>query len=186
MAFPDFKLVLLCCAYGATHDLKDVCGGAAVAVLEADENPNYCGCTEVASGARRNRCDQPTVCQAPRANLDRFEQSGEGATRADGVGKIPLCEHNRLTGAQVRGHNCKRNAQVFKVTRIRNALEQILKAVIACQPEPGDAPTGGIPEAPRTASLNNTSAWSAAGVCRASDPGDARACEVLSRKTVLF
>lgn len=123
MAFPDFKLVLLRRAHGATYDLKNVRGCATVAVLHADGNPDYRGSAEVAGSARRDWRDQPAVRQAPRTDLDWFEQSGKSATRADGVGKIALREHNRLARAQIRGHHCKGNAEVFKVARIKNALD---------------------------------------------------------------
>ena len=73
MALPDFKLVLLRCAHGAAYDLKNVRGGAAVAILHADGNPDYRGSAEVASGARRYWGDEPAIRQTPRADLDWFE-----------------------------------------------------------------------------------------------------------------
>ncbi|PYT56414.1 MAG: hypothetical protein DMG46_17790, partial [Acidobacteria bacterium] len=47
MTLPDFKLVFLRGAHGAAHNLKDVCRGAAVAILHANGNPNYRGSANV-------------------------------------------------------------------------------------------------------------------------------------------
>jgi len=46
-----------------------------MAVLHADGDTDYRGSTEVASGARWNRGDEPAVRKTPRADLDRFEQA---------------------------------------------------------------------------------------------------------------
>jgi hypothetical protein len=123
VAFPHFKLVLLGRAHRAANHLKNVCWGAAVAVLHADRDTDYWGSTEVASGARWNRGDEPTVCEAPRADFDWFEQARESATRADGVHKIALRENHGFAGGQVRGHHGKRNPEILKLARIENAFD---------------------------------------------------------------
>jgi len=110
MAFPDFELVLLRRVHRPADDLKNVRGGAAVAVLHADGDTDYHGGTEIAGSVRWNRGDQSTVRKTPRADLDWFEQAREGATRADGVHQIALREHHWFAGVQVRGYHCKRNA----------------------------------------------------------------------------
>src|SRR5947207_14018986 len=102
MAFPDFQLVLLRRVHRPAHDLKNVRGGAAVAVLHADGDTDYHGGTEIAGGARWNRGDQPTVRKTSRADLDTFEQPREGATRAEGVHQIDLREPHGFGRAQVR------------------------------------------------------------------------------------
>src|SRR5207302_506082 len=122
VAFPDFELVLLRRVHCPAHDLKNVRGGAAVAVLHADGDTDYRGGTEVASGPSWNRGDETTIRKTPRADLDRFEQAWEGATRADGVDKIALGEHHRFAGGQVRGYNRKRNAEIFKLARVENTF----------------------------------------------------------------
>ncbi len=72
VAFPDFQLVLLRGAYSAAYHLKNVGGGAAVAVLHADgDADDHCG-TEVVSGARRNGSDKAAVGKTTGADLDRF------------------------------------------------------------------------------------------------------------------
>jgi hypothetical protein len=123
VAFPHFKLVLLRCAHRAANHLKNVCWGAAVAVLHAHGDTDYRGSTEVASGVRWNRGDEPAVRKAPCADFDRFEQAREGATRADGVHKIALGENHGFAGGQVRGHHCKRNPEILKLARIENAFD---------------------------------------------------------------
>src|SRR6202165_511969 len=123
MAFPDFELVLLRRVHRPAHDLKNVRGGAAVAVLHADGDTDYHGGTETAGGVRWNRGDQPTVRKTPRADLDRFEKAREGATRADSVHQIALREHHGFAGVQVRGHHRKRNAEIFKPARFENAFD---------------------------------------------------------------
>ena len=72
------------------------------------------------------------------------------------------------------------------MARIKNALDQILKAVIACQPEPGDAPTRDIPETECPAGLNNALQGGAAGVCSAQDAAYARSRDMRNGHVVLF
>jgi len=186
MTLPDFKLVFLRGAHGAAHNLKDVCRGAAVAILHANGNPNYRGSANVASGARRNRGDQPAIRQTPRANLNWFEQAGEGAACADGIGKISLGEHYGLARGQVRGHNCKRNTEIFKVSRIKNTLDQIFKSLIACQAKPRDTPAGDIPQAERAARLNYARKRGPTGVRSSKDAAHARPRDVRDGDMVLF
>src|SRR6266446_10135880 len=105
MTFPDFELVLLRRVHRPAHDLKNVRGGAAMAVLHTDGDTDHHGGTEIAGSVRWNRGDQPTVRKTARADLDRFEQAREGATRADGVHQIALREHHGFAGVQVRGRS---------------------------------------------------------------------------------
>ena len=70
--------------------------------------------------------------------------------------------------------------------RIKNALDQILKAAIACQPEPGDAPTSDIPETERPAGLNNARQRSTTGVCGPQDAAHAGSRDMRDRYLILF
>jgi hypothetical protein len=186
VAFPDFELVLLRRVHGPAYNLENVRGGAAVAVQHADGDTNYRSGSEVAGGARWNRRDEPTVSKTPCADHDRFEQAREGAARADGVHKIALREHDGFAGSQVRGYYRKRNAEIFKLARFENAFDQILKTLIACQAEPGDAPTGDIPEAQGTAGLNDARKRRATGVGSAQDAAHAGSRDVRDGDVVLF
>jgi hypothetical protein len=178
--------VLLRRVHRSANDLKNVRGGTAVAVLHADGDADYHGSTEVASGARWNRGDEPTIRKTPSADHYRFEQAREGATRADGVHKIALREHHRFAGSQVRGHHSKRNEEVFKPARFEDAFDQVLKTLIACQAEPGDAPTGDVPKAEGTAGLNNARKRRATGVSSAEDASHAGSRDVGDRDVVPF
>jgi len=123
VTFPDFELVLLRRVHRPAYDLKNVRGSAAVAVLHADGDTDYRSGTKVASRASWNRGDETTIGKTPRADLDRFEQARESATRADGVHEIALREHHRFAGGQVRGHHSKRNAEIFKVAGLENTFD---------------------------------------------------------------
>ena len=103
MAFPNFELMFLSGADGAADHLKDIGGGAAMAVLHAYGDADDSGCAEFAGGARRDGGDQTAVGQAPRANLHGFEQAGKGAARPDGVDEISLREDDRFAGSEVGG-----------------------------------------------------------------------------------
>jgi hypothetical protein len=186
VTFPNFKLVLLRGAHGAAYDLKNVCGGAAVAVLHADRDTDYNGSAEAADGARWNGGHETAVRKTPRANLDRFEQAREGATRADGVHKIALREHHGFAGGEIRGDHRKRDAEIFKLARLENACNQILKTLITCQAEAGNAPTGDVPEAQCTAGLDDACKRRATGVSRAEDAAHARPRDVRDGDVILL
>jgi len=186
VAFPDFELMFLSRMDRAANDLKNVCWGAAVAVLYADRDTDNRGSTEVTSGTRWNRGDEPTVRKTPRADLDRFEQAREGATRADGVHKIAMREHDGFAGSEVRGHYCKRNGELFKAAQLENAFDQIPKTLIARQAEPGDAPTGDVPKAEGTADLNDARKGRATGIGSAEDAAHAGSRDVRDGDAVLF
>src|SRR5260370_5862740 len=127
MAFPDLKLMLLSRVHRQAHDLENVCGGAAVAVLHADGDTDYRGSAEVAGGARRNGSDERAVSETARADLDRFEQARKGATRADGVHQIALRENHGFAGSQVRRHHPNNNPYISKPPRFENPFTQTLQ-----------------------------------------------------------
>ena len=186
VALPYFKLMLLRRVYRPAHDLKNIRGGAAMAVLNADGNTDDDGSAEFASGVRRNRSDKSAVRETTRADLDGFEQPREGATRPDGVHKIALREHHGFSGGQVRGYHRKRNAKVLKLSRFEHPLDQILQALIAGQAEARNAPTGDVPEAQRAAGLNNVRERCTTGIGSAQDAPHTSSRDVRDGDMVLF
>src|SRR5216684_915999 len=103
VALPGFELMLLGGADGPADNLKNVGGGAPVAVMNANRNGNNRCATQVACRLRRDGCDETSIGEAARADFDRFEQARESATRADGVNKASVCEDDRFTISQVGG-----------------------------------------------------------------------------------
>ena len=103
VAFPNFELMFLCGTDGAADHLKYVSWRAAMTVLHADGNADDRGGAQFTGRARWNRGDQTAVGQAARADLDRFEQAGKRAARADGIDEIPLRKNDRLTRSEVGG-----------------------------------------------------------------------------------
>jgi hypothetical protein len=97
-----------------------------------------------------------------------------------------LREHHRFARGQVRGNHGKRNAKVFKLTRIENAFDQIFKPLIAGQAEAGDAPAGDIPKTEGTASLNDAGKRRATGVGCAKDTANAGSGYMRDRDLILF
>src|SRR5258708_36295563 len=131
--------MLLSRVHRAAHNLKNVCRGSAMAVLYPDRDTDDRSSAEIAGGASRNRCDQPAVREAPRADLNRLEQSGESAACADGVHKVALCEHHGFARSQIRGDHRKGDAQILKPARLEKPFDEILKTLRAAEPEPLDA-----------------------------------------------
>ncbi len=113
VALPNFELVLLCRVYRATDDLEDVRGCAAVAVLHADGYADHQRCSQAARRAGRNRGDESSIREVACANLHWFEQTGEGAARADGVDQIALREDHWFARGQIRGYDNQRNLQIL-------------------------------------------------------------------------
>ena len=186
VALPDFELMLLCGAHGAADDLKNVRGGSTVAVLHADGNSNDRRRAKIADGAGRDRGNEAAVGEAARADFDRLKQPGERAACAYGIHKMALGEDDRLAGREIGGHDCKRNAQIFKLARLENALDQAGEAMIAGQTQTGDAPARDIPEAESAAGFNDAGQRSAAGVSRAEDAANAGSRDVRDGNLVLL
>jgi len=97
-----------------------------------------------------------------------------------------LRENHGFAGSQVRGHHRKRDAEIFKPARFENAFDQILKTLIACQAEPGDAPAGDVTKAERTAGLDDARKRRATGISSAQDAPHARPCDMRDGDVVLF
>src|SRR5437764_9769208 len=90
VAFPRFKLVLLCGAHRAGYNLKDVLGSAAAAVLNSYRNPEDTVCANLASGDRGHLGNEASISQAASADLDRFKEAGESAAGANRIDQRPL------------------------------------------------------------------------------------------------
>jgi hypothetical protein len=186
VTFPDFKLMLLRCIYRTADYLKDVGRGAAMSVLHSDGNAEDDRRSEFSSGARWNGRDEPAVRQAARADLHRLEQTRKSATRADGVHQIALREDHRIARSQVRGDDRERDAKVFELARIENALDQVGKSLVACQAEAGDPPAGNVPEAQCAACFNDARQRRSAGVGSSENAANAGSRDVRDRDLVLF
>src|SRR6267142_2531634 len=105
LPLPAFQLMFLGRVYCPAHHLENVRWSAPVAVLHAYGDADDYASAKFPGGVRRNRCDKTAVGQTPRADLHRFEQTGESATRPDGVHQIALREYHGLTGGEVRSHH---------------------------------------------------------------------------------
>jgi hypothetical protein len=123
VAFPNFELMFLRGADGAADHLKDIGGGAAMAVLHSNGDADDRGRAQVAGGARRNRGDQTAIGKTPCANLYGFEQAREGAARADGIDEISLREDDRFAGSEVGSDHGQGNAKLFELAGFENALD---------------------------------------------------------------
>jgi len=97
MTFPDFELVLLRRVHRPAHDLKNVRGGAAVAVLHADGPHDYHGGTRSRAACVGTGATSPPSARH-RVPISTGSNRPEGATRADGVHKIALREHHGFAG----------------------------------------------------------------------------------------
>jgi len=131
VALPYFQLMFLRSVHRAADDLKNVSGCAAMAVLNADGNADNDFRAKLARGPRGNWRDQAAVGKAARADFYRLEQARKGTTGANRVDEMTLREYYRLAGCEVRGHHSQGNAQLFKLARLENALDQVFQARIA-------------------------------------------------------
>ena len=107
-----------------------------MAVLNADGNGDHAASAELPRGLRRNGRNQAAIGQTARADLDRFEKAGEGATRSDSVNQIALSKDHRFSGGKVCGHDGHRNEQVFEAARLEDALDEVAETVIAGEAQP--------------------------------------------------
>jgi len=186
VALPDFQLVLLCRVHGPADDLKDVRGSAAVSILYTNGNADDRDGAKLASGARRNRGDQAAVGKAARTDLDRFEQAGKRATRTDGIDEISLGKNDGLARSEVRSDYSQRNAKVFKLARIENALDQAAQALVAGEAEARNAPASDVAKAERAARCNDSLERRAARVGGGENTAHAGSRDMGDRYLVLF
>lgn len=155
-------------------------------VLNADGNGEDAAGAELPRSLRRNGRNQASIRQAARADLDRFEKAGEGATRADGVNQIALSKNHRFSGGKVCGNDGHWNVQIFEAARLEDALDEIAETVIAGEAQARDAPAGDIAEAQRAASGNDARQRRTAGVGCPENAADARAGDGGDRNLVLL
>ena len=186
VAFPNLELMLLRGTNGSADDLEDVRRGATVAVLHSNGDADHGSCTKVASSERRNGGDQATIRKAPRADLNRFEQTRESAARADGVDQIALGEDHRLSRSEIRGDDSQRDAEVFKLPGIENALDQAAETLVACKTQARNAPAGDVSKAERAAGGDNARERRATRVGRAENTAYAGSRDVRDGDLILF
>ena len=155
VALPAFELMLLGGADRARDDLEDVGGRAAVAVLNSDRNAEDKFGAELARGLRGNGGDQAAVYEAARSNIDWLEQSWESATRANRVFQVAVGEDDRLTTIKVSGDDGERDAQIFEMLGVEDAVDQIAEAMIAREAEARNAPTADVTEFESAASSDD-------------------------------
>src|SRR5271168_2084014 len=125
--------MLLRGAHRAADHLKNIGWRSAVAVLHSHGNSDDVRRPQLARGMRGNRCDQPAIREAARTDLHRLEKSGEGAAGADGVHKVSLRKYDWVAASKIRGYHRHGDAQVFKLARLENALNQSAKPLVASQ-----------------------------------------------------
>ena len=107
--------------------------------------------------------------------MNRLEETGKSAARADGVHQMAVSENDRFTVGEIGGNHSHGDAQVFKTARFKNAIDKIPEAVIAGETQAGNSPAGDIAEAQRTARGNDASQRSPAGVSRTKNAAHAGA-----------
>jgi hypothetical protein len=154
--------------------------------LHADGDADHRTGAQFAGRARGNGGDQTAIGQAARADLDRFEQTGKRATRADGIDEIPLRKNDRLTGTEVGGDYRQRNTKIFKLARIEHALDQSPEAMVAGEAEARNAPTSDVAKAERAARCNDARERRAARIGGAENTADASSGDMGDRDLVLF
>jgi hypothetical protein len=173
VALPAFELVFLGGADGTRDDLKDVGGRAAMSVLNSDLNTEDKFGAELSRGLGRNRGDQAAVHEAARSNIDRLEQTWESAARANRVFEVAVSQDDRLTIIKVGGNDGERDAQIFEMLGVENAIDQIAEAMVAGEAEARNAPAADVAKFQCAAGGDDARQGCAAGVSRAENAADA-------------
>jgi hypothetical protein len=186
VALPAFDLVFLSGADGAGHDLKNVGWSAAVAVLESSGHTKDKFSAKFAGCLCGNRCDQSAIDEAARSNIDRFEQTWESAAGADRVLQIAVGENDRLTTIKVGGNDCERDAQIFEILRVENAVDQVTQAMVAGESEARNAPAADVAELKGAASGDDARQRSTAGIGCTENAANTCACDARNRDSVLL
>jgi hypothetical protein len=186
VTLPYLELMLLGGADGAADDLKDVGWSAAVTVIEANRNGQHKPSTKLAGGGCGNLGDQTTIGEPTRSNLHGFEQARESAACADRLAQISVGENYGLSVGQVRRDYSCGNLEVLELARFEHLLDQIAQAVIAGEPQPGNAPPGDVPETERAASSNDARERRAAGIGRPENAAHARASDIRNWNVILL
>ncbi len=186
VALPNFQLMFLRGVDGAAHDLKDVGGSAAAAIVGADGNSEDAGCAQIAGGACGDRGNEPAIGEAARADLHRFEQAWKSATGANRLRETAVGEDDRFAIGQIGGNDGERYSQVLEGARFEYLLDEIAETMIAGEPQTGYAPPGNITEANCAAGGNDTRERCTAGVGCAENAADASAGNMRDGDVILF
>lgn len=186
VALPTFELMLLGGADRARNDLKDVGWCAAMAILNADRDAEDEFGAKLTSRLRGNRGDQATVNEAARSNIDRLEQTWESAARANGVFEVAVGEDDRLTIIKVSCDDRERDAQIFKMLGVENAIDQVAKAMVAGEAQARNAPAADVAEFEGAASRDDSRQRGAAGVGRAENAANAGARDARNGDVMLL
>jgi hypothetical protein len=157
-----------------------------VAVLNSDRNAEDKFGPELARGLRGNRGDKTAVHEAARSNIDRFEQTWESAAGANRFFKVAVSKDDRLAVIKVGGDDGERDAQVFEILRVENAVDQIAEAMIAGEAEARNAPAADVAKLESAASSDDARQRGTAGISRPENAADARSGNARNRNTVLL
>ena len=95
-------------------------------------------------------------------------------------------EDDRLTIIKVGGDDGERDAQVFEILRVENAIDQIAEAMVAGEAQARNAPASDVAEFESAASGDDASQRCAAGVRRAENAADACARDARNRNAILL
>jgi hypothetical protein len=183
---PYFELVLLSGAHSAGNHLKDVGGNSAMPIFDAYRDRDDVLSAKIARGTRGNLRDQTSVGEAAGANLDRFEQARESATRADGFREISVSENHGFSVGQVRSDDRHRNLEIFEALRFENLLDQVAQPVIAGEAQAGNAPAPDVAKTNLAASANDASQRRTAGIRRPKNAAHAGPCDVRNWYVIFF
>ena len=186
MALPYFELMLLGGADGAADDLKDVGRSAAVNIIEANRNGKHMPSTKVAGRGCGNLGDETAIGKEACSDLYRFEQAWESAACANRFAQISVREDYGLSVGQVRRDYSRGNSEILELSRFEHLLDQIPQAVIAGEPQPGNAPPGDVAETERAANSYDARERRSAGVGRAENAADARASDIRNWNAILL
>ena len=186
VTLPYFELMLLDGADGAADDLKDVGWSAAVTIVEANRNGKHVPSTKVAGRGCGNLGDETAIGKAACSDLYGFEQPRESTTCADRFAQISVREDYRLSVGQVRRDYSRGDFEILELSRFEHLLDQIAQAVIAGEPQPGNAPPGDVAETERAASSNDARERRPAGVGRAENAAHARTSDIRNWNVILL
>jgi hypothetical protein len=186
VTLPYFELMLLGGADGAADHLKDVGWSAAVTIIEANRNGKHVPGTKVAGRGCGNLGDETAIGKIACSDLYGFEQARESAACANRVAQISVRENYGLSVGQVRRDYSRGNFEILELSRFKHLLDQIAQAVIAGEPQSGDAPPGDVAETERAASRNDARERRPAGVGRAENAAHARASDVRNWNVILL
>ena len=186
VTLPNFELMLLGGADGAADDLKDVGRSAAVTIIEANRNGKHVPSTKVAGRGCGNLGDETAIGKVTCSDLYGFEQARESAACSNRFAQISVREDYGLSVGQVRRDDSRGNFEILELSRFEHLLDQIGQAVIAGEPQPGNAPPGDVAETERAASSNDARERRPTGVGRAENAAHAGASDMRNWNAILL